>query len=77
MGTDRNRIGVVAILAAVGVLLAGCVPREPDPTPDEARDTLVDIIHESAEHLDTDDWENDGSPAVFGCDNGKGVKWSY
>ena len=78
MRTERPHLSAVAaILAAVVVTLAGCGPQEPDVTPDEARDTLRSIIHESAELLETIGWEEAGAPGVQSCDNGNGIKWSY
>ncbi|RKE64367.1 hypothetical protein [Microbacterium sp. AG238] len=77
MATDRTGFGVVAFLAAAAVTLVGCGPQEAGVTPDEAKETLTSIIHESAELLDTDGWENDGAPGIQSCDNGNGVKWNY
>ncbi|WP_181574178.1 hypothetical protein [Microbacterium sp. SMR1] len=53
MATDRTGFGVVAFLAAAAVTPAGCGPQEADVTPDEAKETLTNIIRESAELLDT------------------------
>jgi len=46
-------------------------------TPDEARETLTSIVHETAELLGTDGWAEASAPGVESCDNGNGVKWSY
>ncbi len=46
-------------------------------TPDEARETLTSIIHDTAEILGTPGWEEAGAPGVESCDSGNGVKWSY
>ena len=76
--TERPHLPVAAAaLVAAVAALAGCGPQEADVTPDQARDTLTSVIHESAELLDTDGWENDGAPGILDCDNGNGVKWSY
>ena len=78
MRTDRDRPSIVAAaLAAVVVALTGCGPQEADVTPDEARETLTSIIHDTAQRLGTPGWEEASVPDVEGCDNGNGVKWSY
>lgn len=38
---------------------------------------LTSIIHDTAELLGTDGWDDDGDPGVQSCDGGNGVKWSY
>ena len=78
MRTDRHRPSIVAAtLAAAVVILTGCGPQEADVTPDEARETLTSIIHETAEVLGTGGWEDAGDPGVTSCDGGDGVKWNY
>ncbi len=77
MATDRTGFGVVAFLATAAVTLAGCGPQEADVTPDEAKETLTNIIRESAELLDTGGWKEASAPGVQTCDNGNGVKWNY
>jgi len=68
----------VAVAFAVAVLaLTGCGPQEPTSTPDEARETLTSIIHETAEVLGTPGWEEASAPGVQTCEGGNGVKWGY
>lgn len=77
MRTEQTRLAVIALLTAIGITLAGCGPQEADMTPDEAKETLTSIIHESAELLDTGGWKNDGAPGVQSCGGGNSVKWGY
>jgi len=77
-GFARHRPSIVAVaFAVVVVTLTGCGPQEADVTPDEARETLTSIIHDTAELLGTPGWEEASTPGVESCDNGDGVKWSY
>ncbi len=46
-------------------------------TPDEARETLTSIIHDTAELLGAPGWEEASAPGVQTCDNGNGIKWNY
>ncbi|MCR2800386.1 MULTISPECIES: hypothetical protein [unclassified Microbacterium] len=59
------------------VALTGCATQDADVTPDEAREALTSIIHDTADVLGTDGWDDDGDPGVQSCDGGNGVKWSY
>ena len=59
------------------VALTGCGPQEADVTPDEARETLTSIIHDTAELLGTPGWEESSAPSVQSCDGGNGMKWNY
>lgn len=77
MVTDRSRFAVAATLAVVGIALASCGPQEANVTPNDARDTLTTIIHESAELLDTGGWQESSAPGIQSCDGGNGVKWNY
>ena len=68
---------MAAALAAVVAILTGCAPQEADVTPDEARETLTSIIHDTAELLSMPGWEEASAPGVQTCDGGNGIKWNY
>ncbi len=46
-------------------------------TPHEARDQLVNTIHDTAALMDVKGWNEDGAPSVGSCDDGAGVNWGY
>lgn len=64
------------MLATLGALvLAGCGAKEEQMTPDEARDSLTTISHDTAELLDIDGWKESGAPSVGSCSGG--LNWAY
>ncbi len=72
----RVTVVAVAVLAVVG--LTACSPREPEMTPNDAREALISTTQETADLLDVDGWTAEGAPLAEGCGSGEeNVKWSY
>lgn len=76
--TRALALGIAAM--ATVALLAACTPtKETTMKPHEARDALVDTIHETAALLTVDGWKDTGAPGVQACDADgvAGVKYAY
>lgn len=72
----RALAATVAVLALVG--LTACSPKEPEMTPNDARDALISTTQETADLLDVDGWTAEGTPLAEGCGSDEqNVKWSY
>lgn len=46
-------------------------------SPDKARDALVDLAQETAEHLETQGWAASSAPLVGECGSDGHVNWGY
>lgn len=78
MSTDKiNRVVAVGTATLVVLLGSACGPEEERMTPEEARDSLTTIAHDTAELLGISGWAEMSAPRAKSCDSGAGVKWSY
>ena len=68
-------LAAVGLIGAVTLMIAGCGAKEEQMSPDEAREALTTITHDTADLLAVDGWAENGAPLVSECSSG--VKWAY
>lgn len=79
MSIETRSRGAIAIgfATVLAMALVGCGSTEEKMKPDEARDSLTTIAHDTAALLDVEGWAENGAPLANTCDSGSGVKWAY
>ena len=75
MRRTRTALGALGALCALTLIVTGCSPKEARMSPEETRDALVALVHDSAAKLDATGWDESDVPSAMRC--GDGVKWGY
>ena len=57
MRRTRTALGALGALCALALILTGCSPKEARMSPEETRDALVALVHDSAAKLDATGWD--------------------
>lgn len=65
----------MAVFAAGVVIFTGCGSQEEQMTPDQARDALTSVTHDSADLLKIDGWTESGVPSAGSCADD--LNWEY
>lgn len=65
----------MAVFAAGVVIFTGCGSQEEQVTPDQVRDALTSVTHDSADLLKIDGWTESGVPSAGSCADG--LNWEY